>query len=137
MPLSNPLRGLYHSTTVRHGGGVAFDLVQILGFNQEISARLLEANPGLTYAAIDYFSSASLANDRTSGWRDCDEDGDLDLVVTVRLLFGSGSYEYRPMWFENIGYEKPAQPVAADLNGDGQVNGADLGLLLVAWGPNP
>lgn len=137
VPLSNPLRGLYHSTTVRHGGGVAFDLVQVLGFNQEISTRLLEENPGLTNAQIDYFSSASWANDRTSGWRDCDEDGDLDLVVTVRLFFGSGSYEYRPMWFENIGYEKAAPPLAADINRDGRVDGADLGLVLLAWGPNP
>jgi hypothetical protein len=40
-------------------------------------------------------------------------------------------------WFENIGYEASQPPLAADLNGDGQVNGADLGLLLVAWGPNP
>jgi hypothetical protein len=137
VPLSNPARGLFHSTTTRLGGGVAFNLVQVLGFNQDVGTRLIEANPGLSNAWIDYFSSASSPNDRTSGWRDCDEDGDLDLVVTVRLFFGSGSMEYRPMWFENIGYEKPAPPIAADINGDGRVDGADLGLLLVAWGPTP
>jgi hypothetical protein len=42
----------------------------------------------------------------------------------------------RQIWFENIGYEKPIPPLAADLNGDGWVNGLDLGLLLGAWGTN-
>jgi hypothetical protein len=83
------------------------------------------------------------------GWLDCDSDGDLDLIVNWNLwrreydpslpcmpVVGaaiSGQYA----WLENIGYEKPAPPLAADLNQDGQVDGADLGLLLVAWGPNP
>ena len=81
------------------------------------------------------------------GWLDCDSDGDLDLIVDWRLW----KREYRDLpcmdsreviggqhaWLENIGYEKPSPPLAADLNQDGQVDGADLGLLLVAWGPNP
>jgi hypothetical protein len=41
--------------------------------------------------------------------------------------------EARQAWFENIGYEKPPPPLAADLNQDGDVNGIDLGLLLAAW----
>ncbi len=69
-------------------------------------------------------------------WRDMDSDGDSDLVVEFRWQDATG-WHYKRGWFENIGFEKPAPPVAADLNGDGQVNGADLGLLLVAWGPNP
>lgn len=37
-------------------------------------------------------------------------------------------------WLENTG--QPAKPrAAADLNGDGNVDGADLGMLLYAWGP--
>ncbi len=68
-----------------------------------------------------------------SGWRDIDEDGDLDFVCRAT----DDATWNAQIWFENIGYEKPAPPVAADINGDGRVDGADLGLLLVAWGPNP
>jgi hypothetical protein len=76
--------------------------------------------------------SLSIGSSR-SGWHDCDHDGDLDLVVSS--LGGSLPDGSRQVWFENIGYEKPAQPVAADLNRDGRVDGADLGMLLIAWGP--
>ncbi|MCH2161258.1 MAG: hypothetical protein MK085_05225 [Phycisphaerales bacterium] len=31
----------------------------------------------------------------------------------------------------------PNRPSVADINGDGDVNGADLGLLLALWGPCP
>jgi hypothetical protein len=63
--------------------------------------------------------------------RDMDDDGDLDLVVSLGV---DGSYWW--CWLENTGYEKPAPAIAADLNQDGVVNGADMGLLLYAWGPN-
>ena len=66
-----------------------------------------------------------------TGWHDCDHDGDLDLVYLLNATLPDGS---RQIWFENIGYEKPAPPLPADINGDGRVNGADLGLVLAAWG---
>ena len=59
-----------------------------------------------------------------------DGDGDLDYLVVLSLSSGR-----RQVWFENTGFEKPAPPVAADLNRDGRVDGADLGMLLIAWGP--
>jgi hypothetical protein len=71
-----------------------------------------------------------------SGWRDMDGDGDLDYLARLYVAEGASSFTMQ-IWFENIGFEKPAPPVAADLNRDGRVDGADLGMLLVAWGPNP
>lgn len=68
-----------------------------------------------------------------SGWRDIDGDGDLDFVcrATDEATWNA------QIWFENIGNERPSPPVAADLNGDGRVDGEDLGRLLASWGPNP
>ena len=70
-----------------------------------------------------------------SGWRDVDHDGDLDLMCSAywysSQLIGTWSTDF---WFENIGYNNPAAPPAADLNRDGRVDGADLALLLYAWG---
>jgi hypothetical protein len=68
------------------------------------------------------------------GWRDMDNDNDLDLVLTVSGQTAKEITFETTGWFENIGYEKPNPPLAADLNGDGWVDGADLGLLLGAWG---
>ena len=82
---------------------------------------VLGAFPGITSATF-----------RLNGLRDMDGDGDADyLVDLVWLINGVG--EFRQVWFENIGYEKPPPPLAADLNRDGDVNGIDLGLLLAAW----
>jgi hypothetical protein len=56
-----------------------------------------------------------------------------------RWVAGGGVWRSRGapvyFWLENTGFHH-ARAVPADLNHDGKVNGADLGLLLVAWGPN-
>jgi hypothetical protein len=65
-----------------------------------------------------------------------DGDGDLDLVTFIQHGASSPTSEVN-CFFENIGYEKPAPPLAADINRDGRVDGADLGMLLIAWGPTP
>lgn len=72
----------------------------------------------------DYRSSVGLSSDgwwRLLGLRDCDNDGDLDLVI--------GSYE-QSMYFENTGFQNAA-PLEGDLNHDGQVDNADVGVLLL------
>jgi hypothetical protein len=78
------------------------------------------------------FPGVTSANLSLAGLRDMDGDGDADYLVNFTWLI-DGVGETRQAWFENIGYEKPPPPLAADLNQDGDVNGIDLGLLLAAW----
>ena len=82
------------------------------------------------------------------GWADCDGDGDLDLVLRLtayhrpRRIVSGICQEVEPIgypidryhWLRNVGFEKRSPPLAADLNHDGKVDGADMGLLLYAWG---
>jgi hypothetical protein len=70
----------------------------------------------------------------SAGLRDVDHDGDLDLVAKVGRLV-SDQFEFGFAWVENTGFHH--QRVAADINRDGRVDGADLGLVLVSWGTNP
>jgi hypothetical protein len=56
---------------------------------------------------------------------DMDNDGDLDLIFVDEL-------DDSMIVMSNGGNNTPDAP--GDLNGDGLVNGADLGLMLVAWG---
>ncbi len=86
-----------------------------------MAESILQRYPQTTYAVWN-----------PGGWRDMDSDGDLDLVVIVDIEAGSATR--LDGWFENIGYEKPTPPLAADLNRDGSVDGVDLGILLAAWG---
>lgn len=88
-----------------------------------VGASILQRYPGLVSAGLV-----------PRGWRDMDADGDLDLIASVDCYYPKQNVLV-PCWFENIGYEKPAPPIAADLNRDGHVDGADLGMLLAAWGP--
>ena len=52
-----------------------------------------------------------------------DPDADDIGIAVIGYTVDMGAYEVQP-----------EAPCAADLNGDGQINGADLGLLLGAWG---
>jgi hypothetical protein len=75
---------------------------------------------------------------RAKGWRDIDIDGDLDLIAEVHYQVEgiSGNFGL-DIWFENIGYEVEQPPLAADINRDGQVDGADLCLVLASWEATP
>jgi hypothetical protein len=110
-------------------GSVLMTHTVILGDSAALTSALRQLEPS-TNMVYGYLQPI--------GWRDMDQDGDQDLICVYRYSgFGGVQFAWQDIWFENVGFEKAAPPVAADLNGDGQVNGADLGLLLVAWGPNP
>ena len=72
-----------------------------------------------------YLSQMTRANNVNADLylRDMDSDGDMDLVVSADINF----------WLENTGFQH-TNPIAADLNHDNRVDGADLSLLLYAWG---
>ena len=77
----------------------------------------------------DYRSSVGLsAGDfwwQIRGLRDCDNDGDLDIVI------GSGMViDISYMYFENTGFQHTA-PLEGDLNHDGHVDNTDVGLVLL------
>lgn len=65
------------------------------------------------------------------GCWDASGDGLPDLVVSVRWVEASGSKKALA-YFRNL-LPPPNVGLAADINRDGVVNGADLTLLLVAW----
>jgi hypothetical protein len=76
------------------------------------------------------------------GFRDMDGDEDLDLIANLSLADddpnpangGNPTWAaYQEIWLENTGFQRTKR-VAADLNGDGIVDGNDLGNLLAAWG---
>ena len=60
---------------------------------------------------------------------DCDGDNDLDLFFVVSSVLIDGSITQTWGWLENTGFQHPAS-LEGDLNGDGDVDSADLGRLL-------
>jgi hypothetical protein len=66
------------------------------------------------------------------GWRDLDNDSDLDLVFRIQYASPSSGSGYKAYWLENTGYEA-TQPLVGDLDGDGSVSASDLTILLGGW----
>ena len=61
------------------------------------------------------------------GWRDMDNDGDLDLILYFGGLTGNLG------WLENTGYPASPRPNPFDLDHDGHVNTSDLSLMLMEF----
>jgi hypothetical protein len=67
------------------------------------------------------------------GWRDMDNDGDLDPIFGFQLFYGDGGFSYALGWLENSGYPVSPPRSPYDLDGNGRVNTADLSLLLMEF----
>lgn len=90
--------------------------------------------------AIDAATTANLPDTD-----DLDEDGNVtetipfDLLGALRVRNDTGmpnGLTLMDIGAAEFTANSPAQPVAGDLDGDGTVNGADLGILLSVWGTN-
>ena len=67
-----------------------------------------------------------------SGWRDMDNDGDLDLILYFNCFTSDGIIEILG-WLENTGYPASPTPNPFDLDHDGHVNTSDLSLMLMEF----
>lgn len=88
------------------------------------------------------FTGEGLSDD-VQGWVDGGENfgwvmtADVSQLRTVRQIGSreNGNSSFRPTL--TVTYEEGSGDIPGDFNGDGLVNGADVGLLLVAWGICP
>lgn len=88
------------------------------------------------------FSGDGLASD-VQRWVDGEANfgwvmtADVSELRSVRQIASreNGNASQRPTL--TVIYEEGSDDIPGDFNGDGLVNGADVGLLLVAWGPCP
>jgi hypothetical protein len=78
------------------------------------------------------FPGATSWSPYTPSWRDMDDDGDLDALLQFYVSTttgGSGGV----VWIENTGLPAAPPPNPYDLDQDGNVNTADLSLLLLEF----
>jgi len=114
---SSPDSGKFYLSTIETVDGI-------------VTSKLILLFSLNTQTINDYRSSVGLlagSNWWVIGLRDCDNDGDLDLVI--RGEAGAGN-PFMFMYFENTGFQHTA-PLEGDLNHDGQVDNADVGVLLL------
>ncbi|MBU6209964.1 MAG: hypothetical protein KGR22_08660, partial [Planctomycetes bacterium] len=109
---------------------------RIAVWNDSLLAWIRANYPAVTDSYV-YMRADGEDGMQRAGWRDFDEDGDLDFVVLVFIRTNPTCCNvFRQLWFENIGFEKPKSFSEADINQDGVVDGHDLCLVLAAWSPN-
>ena len=113
--------------------GLKLQLTRIVGGQLQIEERCVLGTLQLGQYAQELAPAEDVYLFRT-GLRDLDGDGDMDAVCCLGWgPFKAGSFAYTAWaWIENTGFESSTRG-NADLNGDGRVSGADLGLLLGEW----
>jgi hypothetical protein len=128
----SPLAVLFHSRMTGTGAAQIHTLANIFPSSVEIGASLQSQYPTLRQA--DLVLQMSYDANIRPGWRDMDSDGDLDLVMTINMVFdGASDNEFRPFWFENTGYQAAPPPNPYDLDQDGEVGASDISVLLLNY----
>ena len=142
-----------HSSHFEWGGGYTCPVPPFLSYEIPVlwkpvfgvagEVTVLTLRPVLFFNDVRSLVSLKVASGNSDvfafkmlGYFDVDGDGDLDLLIHASgvIYDGSGQPFSNDFWLENNAVSTPA--IAADLNHDGRVDGADLAMLLVQWGPN-
>jgi hypothetical protein len=125
-----------HSTSVIDGGIagtgclVTLNEVAVAGSNSTVTDYCVLRSETVAAFVFQHHPAATSARVVTAGLRDVDHDGDLDLLA--RII----SDQFDWVWVENTGFQHTNR-VAADINRDGRVDGADLCLVLASWEATP
>jgi len=130
-PTPTPIGWLFRSETSGVGEATFHTHTNIFPRSSAIGEGLKSLFPNIRNASFAMYEGSDPW--QRLGWRDCDGDGDLDLVVNLSLTFygGSGENSVRPFWFENTGFQKAPAPNPYDLDQDGEVGAADISVLLL------
>jgi len=124
------------SRTVINNGVVSSESKRVEVWNSSLLEWIRTNYPAVRESYV-YMRADGEDGMQRAGWRDLDQDGDLDFVILVYIQTNPTCCSvFRQLWFENIGYEKPKSVSEADINQDGVVDGHDLCLVLAAWTPD-
>jgi hypothetical protein len=107
-------------------GVVTQGVTYVFEMDQQIH-NALKAFSGSTSCYATRFNGGGLPD--RQGWRDCDGDGDLDLVFRLSNWTGNDIQ----VWFENTGFQKSPAPNPYDLDQDGEVGAGDISVLLLNY----
>ena len=108
----------------RTDGDVVLDV--IMTFDSDITYWL-------DLIGVDELPTDGFFYAESQGYLDIDGDHMLDLIMKVKLFdYSSGSEVEGYFWYRNA-LTPPGKSASGDVNGDGQVNGADLTIVLSDW----
>lgn len=110
---------------------------QEVGVSNGITAfshRPVLLSESLRQYVLAKFPNATNASTYPPTWRDIDQDGDIDIVLSFYLTVAPGEPgEFETVWIENTGLPVAPATNRYDLDRDGHVNTADLSLLLLEF----
>jgi hypothetical protein len=118
---------IFHERIDSSSGSSQQSLEVIFEVNQSILTEIRQVLPDPAGAELLIRREYAY---QTWGWRDCDGDGDLDIVFALSAPYSPSSTP-RQVWFENTGFQKAPAPNPYDLDQDGEVGAGDISVLLL------